>query len=124
MNIVLWVLQGVLALKFLSVAYTHGLRPNPDKMERGRQRLGAATRPLLVFIALCTFLGAASLILPGALGFLPWLTPLVAALLAVMMLLALGFHMTCRETPKIAVSLVLFALCAFLAYGRWILAPL
>jgi hypothetical protein len=124
MNIVLWILQGVLALKFLSVVYTHGIRPDPDKMQRGRQRFGAAARPLLVVIALCAFLGAVGLILPAALGVLPWLTPWAAALLAAMMLLGLGFHATCRETPKIVVGLVLLALAAFLAYGRWVLAPL
>ena len=124
MNIVLWILQGVLALKFLSVVYTHGIRPDPDKMQRGRQRFGAAARPLLVVIALCAFLGAVGLILPAALGILPWLTPWAAALLAVMMLLGLGFHATCRDTPRIIVGLVLLALAAFLAYGRWVLAPL
>ena len=124
MSIVLWILQGMLALKFLSVAYTHGLRPDPDKMQRGRQRFGAAARPLQVVIALCAFLGAVGLILPAVLGILPWLTSLTAALLAVMMLLGIGFHATCRETPRIVVGLILFALSAFLAYGRWILAPL
>jgi hypothetical protein len=38
-NILLWVLQIALAVKFLSVAYTHGLRPDPEKMQRGNQRL-------------------------------------------------------------------------------------
>jgi uncharacterized membrane protein YphA (DoxX/SURF4 family) len=124
MNIVLWILQGVLALKFLTAVYTHGIRPDPDKMQRGRQRFGAAARPLLIAISLCAFLGAVGLILPAALGVLPWLTPWAAALLAVMMLLGLGFHATCRETPRIIVGLVLLALAAFLAYGRWVLAPL
>jgi hypothetical protein len=44
MNVVLWALQIVLAVKFVSVAYTHGLRPDQTKMRRGTQRLGAATR--------------------------------------------------------------------------------
>ena len=124
MNIGLWILQGVLALKFLSVVYTHGIRPDPEKMQRGRQRFGAAARPLLLFIALCAFLGAVGLILPAALGVLTWLTPLAAALLAIMMLLGLGFHTACREAPKIIVGLALLALAVFLAYGRWVLAPL
>jgi hypothetical protein len=41
-----------------------------------------------------------------------------------MMLVAVGFHIACRENPKTAVSLVLFALAAFVAYGRWMIAPL
>jgi len=53
MNIVLWALQIVLALKFVSVAYTHGFRADQTKMQRGNQRLGAVARPLLILIALC-----------------------------------------------------------------------
>ena len=124
MNIALWVLQIVLALKFVSTAYTHGFRRDQAKMQRGEQRFGAMTRPLLTFIALCTFLGGVGLILPAALWILTWLTPLAAALLALMMLGAIKFHVTCCEKPKIAVDLVLFALAAFVAYGRWMMAPL
>jgi len=124
MNIVLWVLQVVLAVKFLSVAYTHGLRPDPAKMQRGNQRFGAAARPLLIVIALAVSLCAVVLVLPAATGAAAWLAPWSAALLAVMMLAALGFHLACRENPKSVVSLVLFALAAFVAYGRWVIAPL
>jgi len=123
MNIVLWALQIVLALKFVSVAYTHGFRADQTKMQRGNQRLGAVARPLLTLIALCAFLGGVSLILPAALGILTWLTPLSAALLALMMLFAVGFHVACRESPNVAVGLILFALAAFVAYGRWVIVP-
>jgi len=123
MNIVLWVLQAILALKFASVAYTHGLRPDPTKMERGTQRLGAATRPLLILVAAGTFLSTIGLILPAAIGVLPWLTSLSAAVLALMMLCAIGLHLLCRERAKVVVGIVLFALAAFVAYGRWVIAP-
>jgi len=76
--------------KFVSVAYTHGLRPDPAKMQRGTQRLGAAARPLLTLIALGAFLGAVGLILPAATGVWASWTPWSAALLALMMLPAAG----------------------------------
>jgi len=47
-----------------------------------------------------------------------------AALLAVMMLASIGFHLASREKPKIVADLILFAMAAFLAYGRWVIAPL
>jgi hypothetical protein len=75
------------------------------------------------YIALGAFLGAVGLILPAATGILTWLTPLAAALLALMMLLSIGFHVACRDTLNIVVGLVLFALAAFVAYGRWVIAP-
>ena len=100
MNIVLWVLQVVLAVKFLSVAYTHGLRPDPAKMQRGNQRFGAAARPLLIVIALAVSLCAVVLVLPAATGVATWLTPWSAALLAAMMLGAAGFHLPAATTPR------------------------
>lgn len=123
MNTVLWILQIALCLKFVSVAYTHGFRTDQAKWQQGMQRFGAAARPLLTFIALCALLGGVGLILPAATGILTWLTPLTAALLALMMLLAVGFHVACRETPNIVAGLVLFALAAFVSYGRWVIAP-
>jgi len=124
MSILLWILQAALAAKFASVAFTHGLRPDPAKMQRGRDRLGGWARPLLALAALGAFLGAVCLILPAATGTLTWLTPAAAGLLALMMLAATGFHVACREQPKVWAGLILFALAACVAYGRWALAPL
>ena len=124
MNTLLWALQVILAVKFVSVAYTHGLRPDLTKMQQGERRFGAAMRPLLRLIALCALAGGVGLILPAVTGGLGWLAPWPAALLAVMMLAAIGFHLACRESPNSVVSLILFALAAFVAYGRWVIAPL
>jgi hypothetical protein len=124
MNTVLWALQIALAAKFVFVTLTHGLRPDYTKMESGLQRFGAATRPLLVLIALGALLGAVGLIFPAVTGLPAWLTPGSAALLASMSLLAVGFHIACREPPRTWVSLILCALASFVAYGRWMIAPL
>jgi hypothetical protein len=40
-----------------------------------------------------------------------------------MMLIATGFHLRCREEPKVWVSLTLCLLAIFLAYGRWMISP-
>jgi VIT1/CCC1 family predicted Fe2+/Mn2+ transporter len=122
-NTFLWILQIVLCLKLASVAYTHGLRADQAKMQQGMERFGGVARPLLTFVALCAFLGGVGLILPAATGIITWLTPLAAALLALMMLLAVGFHVACRGARHIVVGLILFALAAFVSYGRWVIAP-
>ncbi len=93
-------------------------------MRQGIERYGAALRPLLITIALCAFLLAVGLILPAATGTLTWLTPGSAALTAAMMLVSVAFHVACREKPNIVVGIVLCALAAFVAYGRWVIAPL
>lgn len=124
MNIVLWATQIVLAIKLLTTTYTHGIRPDRAKMQRGVASLGAARQPLLILIAIAALLGGVGLILPAAIGDLAWLTPWCAAVISAMLLAATGFHLACRDKPNVAVSLVLAALAAFVAYGRWVLAPL
>jgi hypothetical protein len=123
MNVVLWILQVVLALKFLSVTVSHGLRPNATQMAPGVARLGSWARPVLILTAVGTFLAGVALVLPAALGVLPALTPLSAAALALMMLAAIALHARCREDGSVVVCLVLLALAAFVAYGRWAIAP-
>lgn len=120
MNILLWGLQIILAIKLLTVMLNHGLRPDPVKMQRGREWLGAVTRPLLAVIAVVALLVAAMLVLPATQSLLPF----VASFAGLMMLIATGFHLRCREEPKVWVSLILFALAAFLVYGRSYLHPL
>ena len=117
MNIFLWTLQIILTIKLLTVTFNHGLRPDPVKMQRGRDRFGRATQPLLLSISGLTLLTALGLVLPVTSGFLPW----TASATALLMMIATGFHLRCRETPKVWVTLILFGLAAFLAYGRYFL---
>ena len=123
MNTFLWALQIILALKFATVTLTHAVRPDETKMERGTTRLGARARPVLRVSAVCAFVAAAGLVLPAATGVLAWLTAWSAALLVLMMLCGVGFHLVCRERANVWVGLVLCALAAFLAYGRWVIVP-
>ena len=123
MHVFVWALQIALAAKFVSAGVTHAIRPDADMLARGRQRFGRFARPLLIVIGLSAWLAGGCLLLPGATGVEAWLTPLAALVLAVMNLLAVGFHLACREPPKIWVSLILFVLAAFVAYGRWAAVP-
>lgn len=123
MNIALWVVQVILGIKLITVSYTHGLRQSQPTMQEAIQKMGRLSRPLLYLVAACTFLGAVGLILPGVLRSSMWITPLVAAILSIMLLVSLFFHIRVREKPKVFVSLILFAFAAFVAYGRWVLAP-
>ena len=115
MNIFLWALQIILAIKLFTVTFNHGLFPDPIKMQRGRDRFGYTAKPLLILIAGLTFLTGLGLVLPAMLSFLPW----TASFTAFLMIIATGFLLRCREIPKIWVSLILFTLAALLAYGRW-----
>ncbi len=123
MDVVLWILQIALCVKLVTVAYTHGLRVNQPKIQQGVQKMGTVAIPLLTLVSICALLVGFGSVLPAALGTLAWLTPWAAALLGVMMLLSIGLHIACRETPNVWASLVICAIAAIVAYGRWVLVP-
>ena len=115
----LWIVQGLLAAVFL---FTGG-----SKLATPMQALAAQSAPLsggfMKFIGVCEVLGALGLILPGLTHIRPSLTPLAAALLVIIMIGATV--MTAIKLPAIiALPVVVLLLTAFVAYGRWRLAPL
>jgi len=74
-------------------------------------------------IGVLEILGAIGLILPALTGVLPWLTPLAALLLGVVMVLAIGFHIIRREAPNTIFNAVLALLAFAVAYGRFVVSP-
>jgi putative oxidoreductase len=122
MTVALWVVQVLLAAVFLPAGVLHGFH-----YERARAQLqwpAAVPRGVMTFIGVSEILGAVGLILPAVTRNLPWLTPLAALGLASIMVLAIGFHFTRREYPNSAFNAVLLVLTAFVAYGRFAVAPL
>jgi uncharacterized membrane protein len=117
-NTLLWILQVVLGLTFIGASYAHSFAVSELQLQPPMAWLAAVPLPLMLFIALCEFLGGLGLILPGLTKIQPRLTPIAAALLAVIMVLACGFHLTRGEYPNIGINLVLAALAAVIAYGR------
>jgi hypothetical protein len=79
----------------------------------------AVSQPLIVFIGVCEVLGGIGLILPAMTRVWPKLTPLAAGGLALTMILAAGFHLTRGEYALVPANLVLAAVSAFIAVGRW-----
>lgn len=81
--------------------------------------------PALHYVAgAAEILGGLGLILPGVTRMQTWLTPLAAAGLTTVMLLAIGFHLTRSEAAPIPGNVIFGGLAAFIAYGRWRLRPL
>ena len=54
---------------------------------------------------------------PMATNIVPWLSPWAAIGLAIIMLLAIGFHV--RRHESVAVPVILFLLAAFVVFGRF-----
>jgi hypothetical protein len=124
MNTVLWVIQVILSIKFLSVAFTHGFRRGQPLMQQGIQRMGPSTPSILSATAGVMFVGSIGLLLPAISRLPTWTAPAAAAVLAISMLVSIVLHLKCREKPVLIANIVLFVLSAFVAYGRWEIAPL
>jgi hypothetical protein len=78
---------------------------------------------LVKVLGLLEVLGAIGVILPALVGIAPVLVPVAAVGLAVVMVGAVVIHIRAKEFSQIGVNLVLFALAAFVAVGRFWLAP-
>ena len=84
----------------------------------------AVPQPLIVFIGVCEVLGGVGLILPAMTKVRPRLAPLAAAGLTLTMVLAAGFHIWRGEYALVPTNLVLAAVSAFIAVGRWSRRPI
>lgn len=111
MNAFLWAVQGTLAAIFLVSALLKVVRA-PDALPEALS--GYSVRSVRL-IALAEAAGAAGVVLPAATGIASALTPLAAAGLAVIMVLAMRLHLRRREYLSVAVNVVLFAAAACVA---------
>jgi hypothetical protein len=119
MNVALWIIQILLALLFL---FTGGVKLIMPIEEMTKQMPMAIPGLFLRFLGACEVLGALGLILPGLLHIKAWLTPLAAVGLVILMIGAMAFSFMIGVTAAI-LPLVTGLLAAFVAYGRWHIAP-
>lgn len=122
LHVSLWIVQGLLALAFLGAGILKMTTPLDElaKQMAWVGNLGGVTR----FIGAAEFAGALGLILPSLTRVLPVLTLLAGAALALVMTLAIGYHVTHGEAALIAPNIVLGGLAAFVAWGRFKAAPI
>lgn len=117
MNSLVWVFSVVLALVFLIVGLVRVF-----KYELAQDRfpwVNDVPRALVTVIGVAEILGALGLVLPVATDIYPGLTPVAAAGLAILMLMAGTFHGQRREYQEASVNALLLIMTALIAYARW-----
>jgi len=114
----LWIVQALLALLFLFAGGTKLVLPL-EQLQGPVPLPGAFVR----FIGVAEVLGALGLVLPGFLRIRPGLTPLAAAGLVIVMAGATVITAATGPLAMALIPLVVGLLAAFVAYGRWRLAP-
>jgi len=122
MNKALWTLQILLGVFFVGTGLLHFVVPAglPSMMAW----MYDLDQSLHYVSGTAEILGGLGLILPGLTRIQTWLTPLAALGLIAVMIVAVVFHAGRDETQNLIQNVVLAAVLAFVAYGRWRLSPL
>lgn len=119
-NIVLWILQLLLAAQFLQ----HGLImvfPPREYVELINATIGIGLR---YFIGIAELLAVIGLILPGLLRIYTWLLLVTLAGLMIVTASATAYHSIRGETSSAEYTAVLFVIITFTAYMRWKIKPI
>ena len=114
LNVLLWVVQILLALLFLFAGAMKFVMPI-DEMTKQIAFPGW----FLHLIGVSEILGGIGLALPGILRIRPGLTPLAAAGLVVIMIGATVVNLQTGQRGPAAMTVVFGLLLAFIAYYRW-----
>jgi hypothetical protein len=120
MNIMLWVLQVLLAVAF----FAHGLlflAPPPDIAV---QMDASLPRWFQLFLGVAEVLAAVGLTLPGLTRILPWLVTWAAGGIMIVMVSATVYHLVRGENSSAAITLLLLVMATFVAYMRHRVLPI
>jgi len=128
MNKTLWTLQVLSGIFWSVTGFGKILCLNQAVWNQTLPRVAwfsAVPQALFVFIGVCEFLGGVGLIVPAMTGVKPKLTSFAAIGLALVMILAAGFHVMRGEyRPFLPLNLVLAGVSGFIAHGRLFLRPI
>ncbi len=119
MNIVLWIIAGVLAVAFAGAGLMKLTQPKEKLAASGMGWTEQFSPGAIKAIGALEVLAAIGLILPAVLDIVPVLVPLAALGLVLMMIGAAITHARRKENPMIGANLVLLILAAVVAWGRF-----
>jgi len=119
MNIVLWILQGVLAAVFLQAGLTKITKPKEELVAPLGAWVDSFPAPGVKLLGLVEVLGAIGLVAPPLAGIAPVLSPVAAVGIILIMVGAVVAHARESAGSKIAMNVVLGVLAAVVAWGRF-----
>ena len=120
MNIVLWVLQVLLAVAF----FAHGLLFLWPPPEIAAQMNALLPRWFQLFLGVAEVLAAVGLTLPGLTGIMPWVVAWAAGGIMIVMASATALHLVRGEISGAAITLLLFAMATYVGYMRHRVLPI
>lgn len=122
MNILLWILQALAALVYGASGVMKIFMF--DEISKDVRSFDALPRGVWTALGVLELVCVVGLILPAALRWHPKLTVAAATILALESLVFIGVHIKSGELAPIIISAALGLIMAFIAYGRFALAPI
>ena len=119
MDVVLWIVAGVLAAAFLASGLMKLAQPRKKIVDSGMGWAEDFSDGAVKGIGALEVLGALGLILPAVFDVATVLVPIAATGLALIMLGAAVTHARRKESQMVVVNVVLLILAAFVAWGRF-----
>ncbi|MEU1408908.1 DoxX family protein [Streptomyces sp. NPDC005728] len=119
MNIALWIVAGVLGAACVAGGAMKLLQPKEKMAASGWAWVEDFGDSTVKSIGALEILAGLGLILPAALDVAPVLVPLAAVGLVLLMIGAGITHLRRGEAQAVAVNVVLLAVSAFVAWGRF-----
>jgi putative oxidoreductase len=116
-NIVLWILQALLAVLFILPGCMKLLQPI-DELSKMLPWTGQVAPWMVRSLGLIDLLGGVGLILPAVLRYKPYLTVWAAYGSILLMVCAVIFHLSRGESDAIGFNIILLPLLVFIAWGR------
>ena len=119
MNLALWIIAIVLAVAFVGSGLLKLVRSKDQLVASGFGWAEDYSPSTIRLIGVAEILGAIGLVVPAAVHVAPILVPLAAVGLALVMIGAGVVHARRKETPMVAMNVVLLVLAVFVAWGRF-----
>lgn len=122
MNVVLWIVQALLAAVYVLVGGAKAFQ-SLEGLSKRMTWVRAVPAGLVRFIGIAELLGAIGLILPMVTTIAPWLTVAAAAGLVLVQVCAITFHVSRHETRAVPSNVVLLLLAVLVLIGRVAIVP-
>ncbi len=119
MNVVLWIVAGLLAVAFLGAGVMKISQPKEKLAAAGMAWTEDFSPGVIKLIGTLELLAAIGLVLPAAVNVVPVLVPLAAVGLILLMLGAASTHQRRGESQMIAINAALLILAAVVVWGRF-----
>ncbi len=123
LNISLWIAQIILGSMFIMAGVMKSTQPI-EALSASLPWVNEFSAGWVRFIGITELAGGIGVLLPSLLRIKPVLTPAAAVGLALVMLLAFGYHILKAEYSVSGINILLGAVALFIAWGRYKKAPI